>query len=131
MFILRSFLVWLLILLAEIIHGVLRGIFLVPVVGDLRARQIGVFSGSMIILAIAVICIRWVRATKPVELIYVGLVWLVLMLGFEISFGRYVMRFSWEKIASDYNLIKGGFLSIGMLVLTASPLIAARIRRLI
>jgi hypothetical protein len=33
-----------------------------------------------------------------------------------------------EKSANDYNLLRGGLLPIGLLVLTAAPLIAAEIR---
>jgi hypothetical protein len=57
--------------------------------------------------------------------------WLVLMLGFEIGFGYFFMGYSWERIGSDYNLLRGGLLPIGMVVLTAAPLIAAKVRRLI
>jgi hypothetical protein len=55
MLILRSFVVWLLIILVEIIHGIVRGILLVPKTGDLRSRQIGVFTGSLLIFAVAFI----------------------------------------------------------------------------
>jgi hypothetical protein len=42
----RAFMIWLLIAVAEVIHGILRVRFLNRRVGDQRARQIGVFSGS-------------------------------------------------------------------------------------
>ena len=47
---------------------------------------------------------------------------------FEIVFGRFVVHASWSRIAADYNLLRGGLLPIGLLVLTAAPLIATRIR---
>jgi hypothetical protein len=129
MVILRGFIVWLFIVFAEIIHGVIRGVFFVPVVGDLRSRQIGVFTGSIIILFIAVMSIRWIGATKVSQLLVIGILWLFLMLGFEVAFGRFVMGLSMERIAVDYNMAQGGLLTIGMLVLTAAPLIAAKIRK--
>jgi hypothetical protein len=49
----RVFAVWLVIIAAETVHGVLRGLLLVPFVGDLPARQIGVPIGSLIIFAVA------------------------------------------------------------------------------
>jgi hypothetical protein len=124
----RSFIVWLLIVLAEVIHGAIRGIFLVPVVGDFRARQIGVFTGSAIILLITIACIRWIRPTGNRQLLAIGLFWLFLMIGFEVSFGRFVMGLTWERIISDYNMAEGGLLPIGMLVLTTAPLVAAKVR---
>jgi len=35
----RAFVVWLVMMGAEVVHGVLRAILLVPLVGDFRARQ--------------------------------------------------------------------------------------------
>lgn len=42
----RAILIWLAIIVAEIAHGIIRGLLLVPLVGDWRSRQIGVFTGS-------------------------------------------------------------------------------------
>jgi hypothetical protein len=129
MILLRSLIIWLFIVFAEIIHGMIRGIFLVPAVGDLRSRQIGVFTGSIIIFFIAVMSIRWIGATKLSQLLMIGILWLFLMLGFEVAFGRFVMGLPLARIAADYNLAEGGLLPIGMVVLTAAPLIAAKIRK--
>ena len=37
----------------------------------------------------------------------------------------------WSRIAADYNLLRGGLLPIGLLVLTAAPLIAAKFRHVL
>ena len=70
---LRAVLVWLVIIAAETAHGVLRGLLLVPLVGDLPARQIGVPLGSLIILAVAYLFIRWIAAGTTLRLLGVGL----------------------------------------------------------
>ena len=44
--------------------------------------------------------IGWIRPTHAGEAVYVGLVWLVLTLAFEIAFGRYVVHAPWSRIAS-------------------------------
>ena len=75
---LRAFAVWLIIIAAEIVHGILRAIVLVPWVGEFRSNQIGVFTGSAIILAIAYVSIRWIGASRRPELLLVGTTWLVL-----------------------------------------------------
>lgn len=49
----RAIGVWVLLILAEVLHGIARNLLLSPFVGDFRARQIGVFTGSFIILALA------------------------------------------------------------------------------
>ena len=128
--VLRAFAVWLVLICAEILHGIARGIFLVPHVGQFRSSQIGVFTGSVIILAVALVFVRRIGATRPAQLLTVGFLWLGLTLAFEILFGRFVMRASWARLAADYNVLEGGLLPFGMLVLLLSPLIAAKVRGL-
>jgi hypothetical protein len=128
---LRGLAVWGIIVLAEVAQGVGRGIWLAPSVGDFRARQIAVFTGSAMIIAIAVGFGRWIGARSPAQLLGVGCLWLGLMLAYEIGLGRFVMGYSWGRIGSDFNLLEGGLLPVGMLVLTLAPLIAAKARRLI
>lgn len=113
---------------AEVLHGTARVFLLEPLVGDFRARQIALFTGLAIILAIVIAFIRWIHATNTAQLLGVGLLWLGLTIGFEILLGRLVMGLSWERIGSDYNLLQGGLMPIGLLFLTLSPLIAAKIR---
>jgi hypothetical protein len=60
----RAFAVWLILICAEILHGFARGILLVPHVGEFRSNQIGVFTGSVIILIIALAFVRWLGATR-------------------------------------------------------------------
>jgi hypothetical protein len=124
----RAIAIWLVLICAEILHGIARGIFLVPHVGEFRSNQIGVFTGSIIILAIAMAFVRWIGATRTADLLAVGLLWLVLTLAFEVLFGRFVVGASWERLAADYDVSRGGRLPFGMLVLALSPLIAAKLR---
>ena len=129
--ILRAFLVWLVIAAAEVLQGMLRVRFLNRRLGDRRARQVGVFSGSGIILAIAWFALPWIGARTVAELLGVGLLWLGLMLAFDLAFGRLVFRMSWQRIAADFNIQRGGLLGIGMFILFAAPLLVARLRGLI
>ena len=124
----RSVVIWLVLIYAEILHGIARGIFLVPHVGEFRSNQIGVLTGSIIILVIAVIFVRWIGASRTSTLLTVGVLWLGLTLAFEILFGRFVIGASWERLAADYNVVEGGLLPFGMLVLLLSPLVAGRMR---
>jgi hypothetical protein len=127
----RAFLIWLLIAAAEVLHGILRVRLLNRRVGDHRARQIGVFTGSGILFAIAWFAVPWLGASTTGQLIFVGFLWLALMLTFEIAFGRLVFRASWQRIASDFDFRKGGLLSIGMLVLLIAPVLVAKLRGLV
>jgi len=127
---LKSLAIWLLIMSVEVVHGILRTLFLEPLIGDFRARQIGVFGGSLIVLTIAYFSIQWIRAENTQSLLVIGFIWLILTLLFEVSLGRCVFGFSWEKILSDYDILRGGLLPFGIIILTLSPLIAYKLRGL-
>ncbi len=124
----RAIVIWLIVIFGEILHGIARAVFLVPQVGEFTSNQIGVFTGSIIILVIALAFVRWIGATQTTELLAVGVLWLVLTLGFEIGFGRFVFGASWERLAADYNVLAGGLLPLGMVVLLLAPLIAGKLR---
>ncbi len=124
----RGLIVWLLIVAVEIVHGITRTLVLQPRLGDLRARQVAVFTGSALILAVTTACVRWIGARRRSQLLALGLLWLALMLAFELLFGRYVAGQSWERLASDYDLPHGGLLPIGMAILALAPWLAARLR---
>ena len=78
----RSVASWLVLIVSEIIHGILRAIVFVPMVGEFRSNQIGVFTGSVIILTIAYLTIRSIGANRTNQLLLVGMIWLVLLVLF-------------------------------------------------
>ena len=110
----RALVTWLLIVVAESIHGTIRQIVIVPVIGDLHARQAGVFIGSAIIFVIAWICIRWIGARSFGEQLEVGLLWVVLIVVFEIGLGA-ALGYTYERMLADYRLAEGGFMGLGLL----------------
>ena len=59
-----------------------------------------------------------------------GLEWAALTVLFEIGLGRLVLGLPWERLAEDYDLRRGGFMGLGLLVMALSPLLAARLRGL-
>jgi hypothetical protein len=124
----RALVVWMLMMVIESIHGVLRNRFLIPVIGVVGSSQIGVLVGSALILAIAILLIGWIHPASEGSLIKIGALWLALTLGFEFGLGRTLGR-TWDAMFADYDLSRGGLLSIGMVVLALSPWIAARIRQ--
>jgi hypothetical protein len=99
----KALAVWLIIVVAEILQGVARGLFHSPRIRELRARQIGVFTGSGIILAVAIGFARWIGLRSVCPLPGNGFLWPILILSFEIAFGRLAAGASWERIGSDLN----------------------------
>jgi hypothetical protein len=124
---LRGIVVWLVIMLAETLHGTARNLWLAPYMSDLSARQVSFFSGTILILAIATLFAPWLRASRS-QLLKIGLLWAMLTAAFELALGRFVLRYSWERILADYNLFQGGLMAFGLVILVFAPLIAARLR---
>ena len=52
----RAFAIWLLLMPAGSVHGTLRILLLARRIGDFRARQVAVLTGSALILAITFMC---------------------------------------------------------------------------
>ena len=77
---------------AETLHGIARTLWVTPRLGDLRARQVGVLTGSLLILAIATLAIRWLGPRTGRQKLAIGALWLVCMLAFEIGLGRALGR---------------------------------------
>ncbi|PYT13186.1 MAG: hypothetical protein DMG59_21220 [Acidobacteria bacterium] len=117
----RALAVWFVLIGVEFIHGIVRSIFLVPVVGDFRARQIGVFIGSALILLVAYLFIGWLRAPDKRSLTRVGILWLVLTVAFEFVFGHFVFGWPWRDLVENYDVRHGRLLPFRMIVLASSP----------
>lgn len=125
---LRALIIGLLIAVAEVVHGALRVRLLNRRVGDRRARQIGVFTGSLIILTIAWLAVPWIPARSAAEWLTVGGVWFGVMFTLDLYFGRVVFRSPWARIWAEFDLRRGGLLGLGMLVLWIAPLLVARLQ---
>jgi len=120
-------LVWMLIMLAETGHGVIREVFIAPVIGGFRARQLGVIIGCVLIFVIAWLTARWMNARTRREQILAGALWVALTLVFEIALGR-ATGASWSRILSDYNPFHGGLMLFGLAFLFFAPLSTKRLR---
>lgn len=125
---LRALAVWLVLALAEVAQGYLRVRFLNRRVGDRRARQIGVITGSAIIVAITWFTLPWIGVRTEWQALGVGALWLGLMVAFDVGFGRWVFHASWERICEEFDLRRGRWLSLGMAVAFAAPWIVFRLR---
>jgi hypothetical protein len=124
----RALVIFALIALAETIHGSLRIRFLNRPLGDRRARQIGVFTGSLLILLIAWLTAPWLAAPSASAAWVVGGAWLALMLGFELWVGLALFHASWRRVLAEFDVRRGGWLGFGMLVLALAPWLAGTAR---
>lgn len=124
----RACIVWLLIILLESLSGTLRELFVKPLLGDLPARQLGVATGSLLILLLAWRSATWLNARSLRAQFAVGGLWLALTLAFELSLGL-ALGMNSERLLSDYDLTRGGLMGIGLLILLLAPAIGALLTR--
>lgn len=127
-YIIRAIILWLLLMLVETLHGIARRILLEPIVGDLTARQIAVFTGSALIFGIVFVMIPWLREAVTRQLLLIGALWVFLTLVFEVAIGRFALDLTWDRILQDYDIGRGGLMPIGLLVMFLAPLITAVLR---
>lgn len=127
-FLLRALAVWLLLMAAETVHGILRTLLLAPLLGDFQARRISVLTGSLIIFGLTCLFIGWIDARTTSQRLAVGCSWVVLTVMFEIGLGRLVLGLPWERLTEDYDLSRGGLLGFGLLFMALTPLLAAKLR---
>jgi hypothetical protein len=117
---LRALAVWLLIMVAETLHGIVRQFYVAPLIGDLPARQAAVITGSLIVFAIAWLCIRWIGARTFGDQLKVGAAWVALIVAFDLALGTW-LGFSMQRLLQDFNPAAGGFLGFGLLFTLFAP----------
>lgn len=122
----RALLIWLLLMAAETVQGAARH-WLFAAGSDLLIRQISVFSGALIMFLIAWACEPALRIRSTGAALAVGALWVALTLLFEIGLG-YELGLSWTRIASDYDLVHGGLMPIGLLIMALTPWLVRRLR---
>jgi hypothetical protein len=114
-------------MLVETLQGLWRVKVLVIWIGEAAAREVSVFTGSLVILLITFACIGWISA-RSARTLLLGLTCVALTVVYEFVLGRFVFHQTWSDIASDFDLLHGRLLPIGLLILLFSPLLAAWLR---
>ena len=80
----------------------------------LRARQVSVFTGALLIAIVLSLTLKRVGPRAVRGWWALGLFWLALTLTFEIGLGR-ATGTEWDRLASDFDPRRGGLLGFGML----------------
>jgi hypothetical protein len=124
---LRALGLWFVLMMAETLHGLWRAKVLALWIGDPAARDVSVFTGSLVMLLITLACIGWIPARSPRTLLLVGFTWVMLTIVYESALGRFAFHRSWVEIISDFDLPHGRLLPIGLLFLMFTPFLAARL----
>jgi hypothetical protein len=125
----RAVAVWLLIAALETVHGIVRGLWLVPALGEAAAQRLGFAVGSTLVILVAWATSRWLGAATRSAQLRCGALWLLLMLGFELAIGR-ARGFGWARIAAEFDPRQGGLMLFGLLLMFLAPMLGAGLHRL-
>lgn len=113
----------------ETVNGICREVLLKPFTGEKSAKHISFLTALALIMAITCLFIRWIGAATIGNLFAIGVMWSVLTVLFEGLIVRPLAGISWDAFIADYNLMEGNLMTLGLLYLIVTPLIAAKIRK--
>jgi hypothetical protein len=121
----RAVIVWMAFMLVETVHGVMRELFIAPEIGGLRARQLGVPVGCVILFVVAWFSARWLGAKTRRQQLLVGGLWVFLTPVFEFLIGS-AFGNPLPQLAADYNPARGGLMLLGLAFMFVTPMLVAR-----
>jgi len=119
--------IWFLFAIVATINGIIRNSTYKKWVGDFYAHQI-----STVIFITLVLFIMYIFFNKfglnytNTDLWVIGFSWLIGTIIFEFVFGHYVFGNSWQKLFTDYNILKGKLWSLVLIFTTIGPWLVAR-----
>lgn len=103
---LKYFLLWFPMVILAIINGTARDLWYKKYSTELLAHQISTVSLLLFLGIYIALVIKKYRPQSEAESLRIGLLWLVLTLGFEFGFGLYRGN-SWTQLLEAYNITKG------------------------
>jgi hypothetical protein len=126
----QALFVWVILAFLTILFAVFREAIFIPITG---------LSGTMaraLLLPVAiaytfVISYFFLKKTKApyrnTDTVIVGILWLILTIAFEFTFGSVVMGNSLTALVADYNILVGRTWPIFLLGLLLSPIFAGKL----
>lgn len=119
----RYIVAWLPMIVIGISNGILRESTYGKYLDELRAHQISTLTGILFFsLYIGALVYFWDIESSS-QAITIGLIWLLLTVGFEFLFGHFIAGHSWSRLGQDYNLLAGRVWIFVLLVITFAPLL--------
>lgn len=67
------------------------------------------------------ILLPWIAPQNIKEAFFIGFLWMILMIAYDIFVGKVLFKLSWAKVIEDFNVFKGNFLGIGMILILLLP----------
>jgi hypothetical protein len=106
---------------AETLHGIVRTVLLAPRLGQQRAKQVSIITGTLLAAAVCWLMVPWLDVVDPLRLIEIGAVLALGMALFDIILGVYVARMPWRRVLAEFDPRTGNLLSLGLVILVFLP----------
>jgi hypothetical protein len=127
--VLRSLLIWLVILLLAIINGAFRQAVLIPRMNERAAHVASTLLLSVLVVAATWMVLPWVGPMTTGEAWTVGMLWLLLTVAFEFLAGHYLFGTPWQTLLLDYNITQGHIWPLALMVTLVSPVLVYLLRQ--
>ena len=127
--VIKSLLVWLMIIPLAVINGLVRVCVMQPLLGRYALPVCGIALCGLI-LALAWLCIPRLGVSRPWQLLGMGLVWAGLAVIFEGMLGL-AMGKTLAEVLAAYDMTSGNLWLLVVLCVGCAPWGAAKMRRLV
>lgn len=128
---LKTSMIWFVIAVLAIVNGIFRENVLVGMIGPNMAVPVSGITLSMIVLIVTYVSFPLFGKHHAPTYFVIGLQWVLMTLLFEFIFGHYVMGKSWSDILEVFHIMRGNLFIIVLAVSLISPLLMAKVKRIL
>jgi hypothetical protein len=128
--ILRTVVIWFLLMILAIGNAGIRAAVFTPKFGEQTGHVISTVSLCLIIFIVSWFSIVWINPASARAAFFVGLIWFVMTISFEFLAGHYLFGNSWDRLFADYNVLKGRIWSFVLITNLLSPWIMYSLRKM-
>jgi hypothetical protein len=119
--IIKIFLGFIFIALAETLNGIFRVKILYKKLGVQKAKIVSFLLGSSIVFILNLILVPWLSPKTISDALIIGFAWMSLMIIYDIYVGKVLFKLSWKKILEDFNIFHGNLLGVGIGLILLLP----------
>jgi hypothetical protein len=123
----KYFFPWFGLVVLGLLNATIRQVVYARYVSELAGHQISTLTLAVLVGLYAWALSGFLKLSSPGEAIGVGLMWMVLTIGFEFALGRYVVGDSWGKLLTNYNVLEGRVWGLFVLWVGVAPYVFYRI----
>ncbi|MFE8072240.1 hypothetical protein QQM79_14380 [Marinobacteraceae bacterium S3BR75-40.1] len=124
----KSVLVWAGILVLAIANAAVRELVFSPWLGASVALPLSGLTLALLVWVVAWLSVPLFGAGNERVLMGVGVLWLVMTLGFDLGFGYFVSGRSWQEVLQVFDVSQGNLFTVVLLVTLVAPWLAGRLR---